>query len=68
MFTEKTISRVENAIWILLYGGLLTLVLGLFTQRADDALGLALVVGGGMAAALGAVLVYARSRMNSKND
>lgn len=66
MFTEKTISRVENTIWILLYGGLLTLVLGLFTQRADDDLGLALVVGGGIAAALGAVLIYLRSRMNSK--
>lgn len=64
MFTEKTIRRVESAIWILLYGGLLTLVLGLFTQRADDDLGLALVVGGGIAAALGAVLVYLRSRMN----
>jgi hypothetical protein len=65
MFTEKTISRIDSAIWILLYGGLLTLVLGLFTQRADDDLGLALVVGGGIAAALGAALVYVRSRMNS---
>jgi len=68
MFSEKTISRVENATWILLYGGLLTLVLGLFTQRSDDDLGLALVVGGGIAAALGAVMVYLRSRMNSKNN
>ncbi len=66
MFTEKTIRRVENTCWTLLYGGLLTLVLGLFTQRADDDLGLALVVGGGTAAALGAVLVYLRSRMNSR--
>jgi hypothetical protein len=65
MFTEKTIARVENASWTLLYGGLLTLVLGLFTQRADDDLGLALVVWGGIAAALGAVLIYLRSRMNS---
>jgi hypothetical protein len=67
MLHPKTIARLENTIWILLYGGLLTLVLGLFTQRADDALGLSLVVGGGAVAALGAVLVYVRSRVRSSD-
>ena len=67
MFSDKTISWIENATWVLLYGGLLTLVLGLFTQRAEDDLGLSMVVGGGIAAALGAILVYLRSRMNSNN-
>jgi len=68
MLNPKTITRLENTIWVLLYGGLLTLVLGLFTQRADDELGLNLVVGGGAAAALGAVLIYVRSRVRSSDE
>ncbi|MDR7377064.1 hypothetical protein J2X19_001722 [Rhodoferax ferrireducens] len=68
MLTPKTISRLENAVWILLYGGLLSLVLGLFTRRVDDDLGLSLVIGGGVAAALGAVLVYVRSRVRPNNE
>ena len=68
MLNPKTITRLENTIWVLLYGGLLTLVLGLFTQRADDELGLNLVVGGGAAAVLGAVLIYVRSRVRSSDE
>ncbi|MCX7277949.1 MAG: hypothetical protein NTZ15_11595 [Burkholderiales bacterium] len=68
MLNPKTIARLENTIWVLLYGGFLTLVLGLFTQRADDELGLNLVVGGGAAAALGAVLIYVRSRVRSSDE
>jgi len=68
MLTPQTISRLEKTIWILLYGGLLSLVLGLFTQRVDDDLGLTLVIGGGVAAALGAVLVYVRSRVRANNE
>ena len=68
MLTSKTITRLENTIWILLYGGLLTLVLGLFTQRADDDLGQTMVVGGGAVAALGAVLIYVRSRVRASDE
>lgn len=68
MLTPKTIARLENTIWILLYGGLLTLILGLFTQRADDDLGQTMVVGGGVAAAFGAVLIYVRSRVRSSDE
>jgi hypothetical protein len=68
MLHPKTIARLENTIWILLYGGLLTLVLGLFTQRADDDLGLNMVLGGGSAAALGAVLIYVRSRVRPSDE
>ncbi|WP_394790327.1 hypothetical protein [Rhodoferax sp.] len=68
MLTSKTISRLENTIWFLLYGGLLVLVWGLFTQNVDDDLGLTMVVCGGAAAALGAVLIYVRSRVRAKNE
>lgn len=68
MLTPKTIARLENTIWILLYSGLLTLILGLFTQRADDDLGQIMVVGGGVAAAVGAVLIYVRSRVRPSDE
>lgn len=60
---SKTIARLQTLIWVLIYGGLLTLVLGLSVQRTHDPLGWSLVVGGGIVAAIGFVLIYVRSRM-----
>lgn len=68
MLQPKTIARLQNTIWILVYAGLLTLVLGLFTQRYDDDLGQALVLGGGGAAAFGVLLIYVRSRLRANNE
>lgn len=61
--SNKFVARLQALIWVLIYGGLLTLILGLSVQRTDDALGWPLVVGGGLVAALGFVLIYVRSRM-----
>ena len=44
--SSKSIARLQQLIWILIYGGLLTLVLGLSVQRIDDALGWSMVVAG----------------------
>ena len=56
-------AAVEAWAWILLYSGLLTGVLGLFTQSADPALGLVLIVAG-LAGVLGGLgLIFWRSRM-----
>jgi hypothetical protein len=60
---SKTITRLQQLIWALIYGGLLTLVLGLSVQRTDEVLGWLLVAGGGIVAAIGFVLIYVRSRM-----
>jgi hypothetical protein len=60
---SKTIARLQQLIWVLIYGGLLTLVLGLSVQRSDEVLGWVMVVGGGIVAATGFVLIYVRSRM-----
>ena len=60
---SKTIARLQTLIWVLIYGGLLTLVLGLSVQRSDEVLGWIMVVGGAIAAAIGFVLIYVRSRM-----
>ena len=64
--SNKAIARLQQLIWILIYGGLLTLILGLSVQRTDDALGESLVVGGALVAALGFVLIYVRSKINVK--
>ena len=61
--SNKTISRLHSLIWALIYGGLLTLVLGLTVQRTDDPIGWSMVVVGGLLAAAGAVLIYVRSTM-----
>ena len=60
---SKTIARLQQLIWVLIYGGLLTAVLGWSVQRSDDALGWSMVVGGGIVAAVGFALIYVRSRL-----
>jgi hypothetical protein len=62
--SNKAVARLQALIWILIYGGLLTLILGLSVQRTDDAIGWSLVVGGGIVAAVGFALIYVRSRIN----
>lgn len=56
-------STVETLVWVLIYGGLLTLGLGLSVQRTDEGLGYGIAVCGGVLAAVGFVLIYLRSRM-----
>jgi vacuolar-type H+-ATPase subunit I/STV1 len=63
--SSKSIARLQQLIWILIYGGLLTLVLGLSVQRMDEDLGWSMVVGGAIVAAIGFVLIYVRSRLTS---
>ena len=65
--SSKSIARLQQLIWVLIYGGLLTLVLGLSVQRMDDAMGWSLVAAGGIAAAIGFVLIYVRSRLTSSD-
>jgi len=59
-------STLDTLIWVLLYGGLLLVGLGLSISRSDDALGWSVVTGGGTAAVVGVVLIYVRSRMSEK--
>ena len=56
-------STVEALVWVLVYGGLLLLCLGLFTARSNADLGWLLGMAGGAIAAVGVVLIYVRSRM-----
>ena len=56
-------STVEALVWVLVYGGLLLLCLGLFVARSSATLGWLMVLAGGAIAAAGVVLIYLRSRM-----
>jgi hypothetical protein len=55
-------ATLDKLIWVLVYGGLLLLCLGLFVRRQDGALGAVLIAGGAVLAAVGAFLVWVRSR------
>jgi hypothetical protein len=59
-------ARLEKWIWILIYGGLFAVILGLAIGRAEPAIGWSMGVPGGVAAAVGIVLIYVRSRLNDK--
>jgi hypothetical protein len=58
-------KRLHTLIWVLVYGGLLTLVLGLSVQRSDDDLGWSMVAAGLVVALLGFALVFVRARMKA---
>ena len=55
-------ATLDKLIWVLIYGGLLTLGLGLFVMGGDAGFGWTLIVLGGLTAALGAVLIVVRAR------
>lgn len=63
MASAKTLLWIERLVWILIYGGLLTLVLGLATLKLHAAAGWSLVLAGGSVAAAGVVLIWLRSRL-----
>lgn len=65
MTTERTIVWIERLIWTCIYGGLFTVVIGLATRAQDGTLGWSLIVVGALIAAIGAVLVYVRSRLDA---
>ena len=63
MASELNKQRVERLVWILVYGGLLSLVLGMCVQRYDRLLADILQAGGTVVACTGALLIWVRSRM-----
>jgi hypothetical protein len=63
MASELNKLRVERLVWILVYGGLIALVLGMFVQRYDRLLADILQIGGTIVAGTGALLIWVRSRM-----
>ena len=63
MASARTIALVELLVWVLIFGGLLTLVLGLATRDASAATSWTLISLGALATAGGVVLIWVRSRL-----
>ncbi|QKO21731.1 hypothetical protein [Rhodoferax sp. BAB1] len=63
MATEINKLRIERLVWILVYGGLIALVLGMFVQRYDRLLADIMQIVGTIVASSGALLIWVRSRM-----
>ena len=61
-------STVETMVWVLLYGGLLAVGLGLAMPHAANTLGWVLIVVGALVALLGVVLIWVRSRMKAEGS
>ena len=59
----KPHAALEKWTWILIYGGLFLLILGIATGRANEAVGWSVGVPGAALAAVGVVLIYVRSRL-----
>lgn len=53
---------LDALIWVLIYGGLIAVGLGLSVQRTNDTLGTTVIVIGGAVALVGVALIYVRSR------
>ncbi len=56
-------KRLEWWTWALIYGGMLVTSLGWFMHAANAALGVGLMIGGGLLATVGVAMVVMRSRM-----
>ena len=60
-----TPQRVEQWVWVLVYGGLLSMSLGWFVTPRQGPWGELLISSGVVAAVVGVVLIVVRSRMKS---
>lgn len=63
--TDPSVARLHSVIWTLIFGGLLTLVLGIFVDKTDDTFGWIMVVAGVAMTAVGCLLIYVRSRIKT---
>ncbi|MDM0013247.1 hypothetical protein QTH87_12460 [Variovorax sp. J22P168] len=62
---SKPYARLESWIWILIYGGMFAVILGLVAGRVNEPLGWAMAVPGVVLAVTGVVLIYVRSRLGA---
>ncbi|MEZ5636468.1 MAG: hypothetical protein R3E92_04950 [Burkholderiaceae bacterium] len=60
---NKRLARLEKLIWTLIYGGLLSALVGYFMQRDGDDAGPWLTGVGIGVAVLGVILIFVRSRL-----
>jgi hypothetical protein len=66
--TNAKMVRMERMVWVLIYGGLLSMVIGHFVAETDESLAQVMGFVGLMAVVAGAALIYVRSRLHEGND
>ncbi len=66
MASPRSLVWIERLIWMLIFGGLLVMVLGIAGTHQNASSADVLVTLGAMAAAVGVVLIWVRSRMKEK--
>jgi hypothetical protein len=64
MADKKTLERVERFTWVAIYGGMAAVILAFVSGGIHLAAGWSLGVMGGIAIAVGIVLIVVRSRMS----
>ena len=64
--TDPAMARLHKIIWSLIFGGLLSIILGIFVGKTDDTIGWIMVAAGSLLTVAGAVLIYVRSTITSK--
>ena len=66
MASKRALARLDALVWTLIFGGLLTLVLGIATHGEAVVAGWSLSVLGGIAVATGVILIWVRSRLREE--
>jgi uncharacterized membrane protein len=64
--TDPKMAKLHKIIWTLIFGGLLTLILGFFVGKNGHAMGWMMMTAGGVLTVIGALLIYVRSTMTSE--
>ena len=63
VLTVMPTQRIETLTWVLIYGGLIGMSLGWFVTPQQGPWGELLISGGIVAAAVGVVLIFVRSKI-----
>ena len=63
MASKAALMWVQRLVWICIYGGLLSIVLGVFLARTDMELARTIQAIGAVFVAIGIALIYVRSRL-----
>lgn len=68
MSTRRALARLESLVWVLIYGGLFALVLGIASHDETAIGGWSLSVLGTLATAAGIVLIFVRARLREDDS
>jgi hypothetical protein len=61
--SHRTLKLMDALIWVLVFGGLLSFVLGVFIGKTHDVLGFWFIGGGACAVVVGVLLFFVRSQL-----